>query len=155
MSLNESKVEEAALTWFAELGYSVMHGPAIAPGEQGAQRTGFGEVVLAERFLAALGKLNPKLPAEALGEAFRKVTMAQRPLLTANNRAFHRMLVDGIAVECRRKDGTVGAQIARLVDFDDPEANDWLAQNQFTVIHAPSHPARRAAVEPAEQASRV
>ena len=74
------------------------------------------------------------MPAEALDEAFRKVTVPQHPSLIANNRAFHRMLMDGIAVECRRKDGTIGAEIVRLVDFDDPEANDWLAVNQFTVI---------------------
>ena len=44
------------------------------------------------------------------------------------------MLVDGITVECRRKDDSIGAEIVRLMDFDDPEANDWLAVNQFTVI---------------------
>jgi type I restriction enzyme R subunit len=58
----------------------------------------------------------------------------QHPSLIANNRAFHRMLIDGITVECRRKDGSIGAEIVRLMDFDDPEANDWVAVNQFTVI---------------------
>jgi type I restriction enzyme R subunit len=74
------------------------------------------------------------LPAEALDEAFRKVTVQPHPSLIANNRMFHRMLVDGITVECRRKDGSIGAEIVRLIDFDDPEGNDWLAVNQFTVI---------------------
>jgi type I restriction enzyme R subunit len=74
------------------------------------------------------------LPSEALQEAFRKVTFPQHPSLIANNRAFHRMLVDGIAVECRRKDGSIGAEIVHLIDFNDPEANDWLTINQFTVI---------------------
>ena len=62
------------------------------------------------------------------------VTVPQHPSLIANNRAFHRMLVDGIAVECRRKDDSIGAEIVRLIDFDDPDSNDWLAVNQFTVI---------------------
>ncbi|MBI4660533.1 MAG: hypothetical protein HY735_16980 [Verrucomicrobia bacterium] len=43
------------------------------------------------------------------------------------------MLVDGIPVECQRKDDSIGAEIVRLIDFDDPEANDWLVVNQFTV----------------------
>jgi type I restriction enzyme R subunit len=126
----ESVVEDAALSWLGELEYSVLHGPEIAPGELAAERAGFGETVLAERLRAALRKLNPTLPAEALEEAFRKVTAS----LIANNRAFHRMLVDGITVECRRKDESIGAEIVRLIDFDDPDANDWLAVNQFTVI---------------------
>ncbi|MGA2853923.1 MAG: type I restriction endonuclease subunit R [Verrucomicrobiota bacterium] len=130
----ESVVEDAALAWFGELNYPVLHGPDIAPGELAAERTAFGETILAERFKTALHKLNPGLPAEALDEAFRKVTVPQHPSLIANNRTFHRMLVDGIAVECRRKDDSIGAEIVRLVDFDDSDANDWLAVNQFTVI---------------------
>ncbi len=87
-----------------------------------------------ERLRAALRKLNPKLATEALDEAFRKITIPQHPSLIASNRAFHRMLVDGIAVECRRKDGSIGAEIVRLIDFGDVENNDWLVVNQFTVI---------------------
>ena len=130
----ESVVEDAALAWFGELGFAVLHGPEIAPGELAAERTGFGEGLLPKRLRAALRKLNPTLPTEALDEAFRRVTVPQHPSLIANNRAFHRMLVDGIAVECRRKDDSIGAEIVRLVDFDDPDANDWLVVNQFTVI---------------------
>ena len=110
------------------------HGQEIAPGEAAAERTSFGEAFLPERLRAALRKLNPKLPAEALDEAFRKITIPQHPSLIASNRAFHRMLVDGIAVECRRKDGSIGAEIVRLIDFADAENNDWLVVNQFTVI---------------------
>ncbi|MGB8369727.1 MAG: type I restriction endonuclease subunit R [Limisphaerales bacterium] len=130
----ESVVEDAALAWLGELGFVVLHGPEIAPGELAAERTSLGDGLLPKRLRAALRKLNPTLPTEALDEAFRKVTVPQHPSLIANNRAFHRMLVDGIAVECRRKDDSIGAEIVRLVDFDDPEANDWLAVNQFTVI---------------------
>ena len=134
MSFTESVVEDATLSWFGELDYSLLHGQNIAPGEAAAERTSFGEAFLPERLRAALRKLNPKLPAEALDEAFRKITIPQHPSLIANNRAFHRMLVDGIAVECRRKDGSIGAEIVRLIDFDDAENNDWLVVNQFTVI---------------------
>lgn len=130
----ESVVEDAVLAWLGELQYAVLHGPEIAPGESASERAGFGETVLAARLRAALRKLNPALPAEASDEAFRIVSVPPHPSLIANNRAFHRLLVDGIAVECRRKDDSIGAEIVRLVDFTDPEANDWLAVNQFTVI---------------------
>ncbi|MEO8615492.1 MAG: type I restriction endonuclease [Luteolibacter sp.] len=65
MSLNESIVEEAALTWFGELGYAVGHGPQIAPGEPAAVRDGFGEVVLVGRLREAIRRLNPAIPEEA------------------------------------------------------------------------------------------
>ena len=133
-NLVESDVELASLDWLQQLGYATIFGPHIAPTDPSAERTSFGETVLPGRLRAALRKLNASLPAGALDEAFRKVTVPQHPSLIANNRAFHRMLVEGIAVECRRKDGTIGAEIVRLVDFDDPETNDWLAVNQFTVI---------------------
>jgi type I restriction enzyme R subunit len=133
-NFTESIVEDAALAWFGELGFAVLHGPEIAPGELAAERTSLGEGLLPKRLRAALRKLNPTLPSEALDEAFRRVTVPQHPSLIANNRAFHRMLVDGIAVECRRKDDSIGAEIVRLMDFDDSDANDWLAVNQFTVI---------------------
>jgi type I restriction enzyme, R subunit len=131
---SESIVEDAALSWLGALQYSTEPGPEIIPGELSPERTSLSEVVLPERLRTALRKLNTALPAEALAEAFRKVTVPQHPSLIANNRAFHRMLVDGIAVECRRKDGSIGAEIVRLIDFNDSEANDWLAVNQFTVI---------------------
>jgi len=134
MNFSESTVEDAALGWFGDLDYAVLHGPEIAPGEAAAERSSFSEAFLPERLRAALRKLNPKLPAEALEDAFRKITLPQHPSLIANNRAFHRMLVDGIAVECRRKDGSIGAEIVRLIDFADAENNDWLVVNQFTVI---------------------
>lgn len=133
-NLVESDVELASLDWLQQLGYATIFGPHIAPTEPSAERTSYGEAVLPERLRAALRKLNTSLPEEALDEAFRKVTVLQHPSLIANNRAFHRMLVDGIAVECRRKDDSIGGEIVRMIDFDDPAANDWLAVNQFTVI---------------------
>ncbi|MBL9143839.1 MAG: hypothetical protein JNM99_09160 [Verrucomicrobiaceae bacterium] len=59
MSLTESIVEDAALTWFGELGYAVGHGPQMAPGEPAAERESFGEVVLVGRLREALRRLKP------------------------------------------------------------------------------------------------
>ena len=69
MSLNESTVEDAALTWFAELGYAVAHGPDLAPGEPLAERDSFSDVLLLGRLRAAIARLNPALPAEARDES--------------------------------------------------------------------------------------
>ena len=134
MSLNESIVEDAALEWFGELGYAVGHGPHLAPGEPAAERDSFSEVVLVGRLRAAIRRLNPAIPEEARAEALRKVLRVGTPSLTQTNRAFHRMLRDGVPVEYPRPDGSIAGDHVRLVDFDDVRANDWLAVNQFTVI---------------------
>ena len=134
MSLNESIVEDAALEWFGELGYAVGHGPQLAPGEPAAERESFGEVVLVGRLREAIRRLNPAIPEEAREEALRKVLRVGTPSLTQTNRAFHRMLRDGVPVEYPRPDGSIAGDHVRLVDFGDVRANDWLAVNQFTVI---------------------
>jgi type I restriction enzyme R subunit len=134
MSLNESIVEDAALEWFGELGYAVGHGPHIAPGELAAERDSFGDVVLVGRLREAIWSLNPAIPEEAREEALRKVLRVGTPALVQTNRAFHRMLRDGVPVEYPRPDGSIAGDHVRLVDFSDVRANDWLAVNQFTVV---------------------
>jgi len=132
----ESTVEEAALAWLAGLGWEVLHGPEIAYGAPGAERAsaGYRDVFLERRLRDALSRLNPQLPPDAVDEAHRKLTRSDAPTLIERNRALHRMLVDGITVEYRRPDGSIAGAQARLLDFDDPSANAWMAINQFTVV---------------------
>ncbi|MDP1697811.1 MAG: type I restriction endonuclease subunit R [Xanthomonadaceae bacterium] len=134
MSLNESTVEDAALEWFRELGYAIGHGPQLAPGEPAAERDSFAEVVLAGRLREAIARLNPSIPEDARDEALRKVLRVGTPSLTQSNRAFHRMLRDGVDVEYPREDGSIKGDKVLLVDFADVRANDWFVVNQFTVI---------------------
>jgi type I restriction enzyme, R subunit len=131
----ESVVEDAALAWLEALGYSVLHGPDIAVGMIGAERSdpNYRDVVLDGRLRRALFLLNPDLPQEALDDAYRKLIRSDAPLLVERNRAMHRMLVDGVTVEYRRKDGSIRGAQARIIDFASPDKNDWLVVNQFTV----------------------
>ncbi len=134
MNLNESIVEDAALEWFGELGYTLGHGPHLAPGEPAAERDSFSEVVLVGRLREAIRQLNFSIPEEAREEALRKVLRVGTPALVQTNRAFHRMLRDGVPVEYPRPDGSIAGDHVRLLDFDDVRANDWFVVNQFTVI---------------------
>jgi type I restriction enzyme, R subunit len=137
----ESTVEAAALAWLANSGFAVAHGPEIAFGQPGAERSDptYRDVILEWRLREALVRLNPELPQEALDDAFRKIVRADGPTLIDRNRAVHRMLVDGVTVEYRRVDGSIAGAQARVIDFEDPEANDWLAVNQFTVVGPQGH----------------
>ena len=133
-SFTESEVEAAALEWLDALGWNVAHGPDIAPEAAGSERRDYTQVVLHHRLRAALARLNPALPVEALADAFRKVTRPEGATLEARNRALHRMLVDGVTVEHRTAAGAVrGAQVS-VIDFENPANNDWLAVNQLTVV---------------------
>ncbi len=132
-ALSESDVEAAALEWLANLGWQVAHGPDIAPGAAGEERPDYGAVVLERRLRDALARLNPELPLDALDDAYRRLTRPPGATLDARNRAFHRLLVDGVTVEYRTAAGAIRGAQARAVDFEDPANNDWLAVNQFTV----------------------
>jgi type I restriction enzyme R subunit len=133
VSFTESLVEDAALAWLENLGWSVRHGSDIAPSEPAAERDDYSQVVLAQRLRDALTLLNPQLPAEALEDAFRKLTRPEGPTVEARNRAVHRLLVDGITVEYRHPDGRIAGAQARVINLAKPDENDFLAVNQFTV----------------------
>ena len=94
MPISESIVEEAALDWLGGLGYEVVSGLAIAPGETAAERSDYKQVFLFDRLQTKLEDLNPKVPLEGLQEALRKIHLVNHPTLIENNRAFHRLLVE-------------------------------------------------------------
>ncbi|MEG9883486.1 MAG: type I restriction endonuclease subunit R [Hyphomicrobiales bacterium] len=132
-TFTESVVEQAALAWLESAGWQIINGAEIAPGEPSAERNSYSEVILERRLHEGLADLNPTLPPDALNEAFRKLLRPEGSELILQNRGLHRLLVDGVPVEYRSPDGAIRGAQARVIDFDRPEANDWLAVNQFSV----------------------
>jgi type I restriction enzyme R subunit len=132
IDFTESLVELAALEWFADLGYAIGSGPDLEPGGIIQARATLQEVKLRPRLLGALRQINPGVPDVALEEAIRRVEQVGQPSLVLTNRDFHLMLVNGIEVEVMTPDGLRGERV-ELVDFDYPEANEFLAVNQVTV----------------------
>src|SRR5581483_7243860 len=130
----ESTVEQAALEIFVALGYTVLHGPNIAPGEMFAERRSYQDVVLLERLRSGLTRINPNVPSAAIEEAIRKLLRTESQVPEENNRRFHRFLVDGVSVEYKGEDGRIIYDLVKLFDFADDGNNDWLAVNQFTVV---------------------
>ena len=135
-NFTESVVEEATLEWLEGLGYTVLNGPEIAAGEPAAEREDFGyhDVILERRLRLALARLNPKLPPEALEDAYKRLTLADESSAVTCNHALHQKLVEGVTVEYTRPDGSIGGALVHVIDFDHPENNDWVAVNQFTVV---------------------
>ena len=133
-AVTESLVEAAALAYFADLGYTIAHGPDLAPDSSHPERTGYADVVLMGRLRAAVARTNPAIAAEARDEAIRRVLHRDSPSLNGANQQLHRYLTEGVPVEYRTAEGRVVHDTLWLADFARPAANDWLAVNQFTVV---------------------
>ena len=130
----ESHVEEAAIAWLSDLGYAATNGLTIGPDGMKPERASYGDVLLIDRLRTAIASLNPNLSPETQTEVLAKVRQSETPSLVEENRRLHRYLVEGVPVEVRRPDGTISGEQGRLIDFGNPDANDWLVVNQFTVI---------------------
>lgn len=132
--VSETDVEAVLLAQLEKLGYAISHGPDISPDGPAPERVSYDQMLLVSRLRAALERFNQHLPTETLEEVLRKVQQTETPSLVEENRRLHRYLVEGVPVEVTREDGSTGGDAAYLVDFADPERNDWLAVNQYTVI---------------------
>jgi len=130
--ITEDLLEQHAITWFQELGYEFLHGPDIAPDTDAGERDGWQQAILPKRLYRALERLNPYTPASALDDALHRVLHPEHPSLLLNNRAFHKRLTDGVNVDMAGDDGTVGEYV-RLIDYDNPDSNELLVINQFSV----------------------
>jgi len=106
--INEDQVERLAIEWFQELGYDYLHGYDITPDSSTPERNNYQEVLLSSRLHTALTKLNPALPSSAIDEAVHLLQKPQYTTLIQNNRAFHKMLLQGIPVEVKGKETTKG-----------------------------------------------
>ncbi|MAS87171.1 MAG: DEAD/DEAH box helicase [Micavibrio sp.] len=130
----EDVVEQAALAWFENLGYELIHGPDIAPGGEDQQRADYADVVLDQKLRSALATINPEIPADVIDEVYRKVSTSATPDLFEDNQLFHNMLVNGVDVEYAKEDGRITGDKVWLIDFDKLENNSFYAVNQFTVV---------------------
>lgn len=95
----EDHVEEAALEWLGELGWTIAHGPDVCPDSPQPLRAAYQDVVLLDRFRDAVARLNPSVPAESREEAMRRVLASETPSLVEENRRLHQYLVEGVPVE--------------------------------------------------------
>lgn len=133
-NFNENVVEQAALQYFAELGYRRVHGPEIAPGEPGTERSSYEDVILWGRLRDALRRINPGTDAALIAEAVKSVQRAESQSPIDENARLHKLITEGVPVEHRDGDGLLRTTRLWLVDFDEPENNDWMAVNQFTIV---------------------
>ena len=136
----ENTIEEFTIELLERLGYQYIYAPDIAhdastgsaTGER-PERNSYEDVLLAGRLQDAIRRINPKIPTDSQEEALKEIHRINSPELIANNEAFHRMLTEGINVSYQ-KDGHQRGDLVWLIDFENPENNEFIVANQFTVI---------------------
>ena len=131
--LTESAIETLAIERLQSLGYSYVYAPDIAPDATTPERESFAEILLLSRLCNAVARINPTVPAAALEEAIKTIQRIGSPELLANNEMFHRFLTEGIKVSYQ-KNGNTRGDLVWLIDFDNPDNNEFVVANQFTII---------------------
>ncbi len=132
--LSEDDIEKALIAQFADLGYANLPDAVIGPDGTAPERASYGDVILRGRLEAAVARLNPDVPPDTREDAIKRVIGAESASLVEENRRLHRLLVEGVDVEFHADDGTIRGDKVRLIDFDNPDANDWLVVDQMVVI---------------------
>ncbi|WP_151707762.1 type I restriction endonuclease subunit R [Acinetobacter junii] len=131
--MNESQLENLCLDWFSENGWEVVHGIDIAPDSSNPLRKDYKQVLIETDLHAAFERLNPHLPINCFEQVLQKLNQPESLDLVTNNRAFHRMLLEGVPVTYKKQDDWVHDH-AFLVDFNHMQQNRFVAVNQFTIL---------------------
>ena len=131
--ITESSIEQFTIELLEKQGFHYIYGPDIAPDSETPTRQSFEDVLLLEKLRNAVARINPTIPADVREDAIKQIQRINSPELISNNETFHRMLTEGIKVTYQ-KDGNSRGNLVWLIDFNDPENNDFVVLNQFTVI---------------------
>ncbi|MBW8333988.1 MAG: type I restriction endonuclease subunit R [Prolixibacteraceae bacterium] len=131
--ITENQIELLAIQCLESLGYHYLFGPEIAPDGHSPERDSFEQVLLLNRIKTAVRKINPGIPADAQNEAIKEIQRIASPELLANNETFHRLLTEGIPVTKRVQGDDRGDRVW-LIDFKNPQNNEFLVVNQFTIV---------------------
>jgi type I restriction enzyme R subunit len=130
--ITEDQLEQECLSWFREIGYQIKHGTDIAPETSQAERSDFRQVILQSRLSDALYKLNPAVPSHVIDAAVTQITNPNIPGLLSANRQLHKWITQGYPVKFMVDNVERGIRLS-LIDFHNPDNNDWLAVNQFAI----------------------
>ncbi len=131
--ITENTIESFCIELLEKQGYEYIYAPDIAPDSENPQRSSFEDVLLSSHLTDAIARINPTIPHDAQQEAIKEISRIHSPELLTNNERFHRMLTEGVKVSYQ-KDGNQRGDLVWLVDFANPENNDFVVANQLTVI---------------------
>lgn len=131
--ITEDKIETFAIEVLQSIGWEYVHGLAIAPGAEKAERENFEQIILTDRLRKAVAVLNPDIPQDAQEQAIQKVLRIYSPELLHNNETFHQLLVEKVKIPYQQNGFERSYEVA-LVDFENPMNNTFLCVNQYSIV---------------------
>ena len=131
--ITEDQLEQLCLEWFQSIGYDYVCGYDIAPDTDKPERSDYRQVILHDRLLSRLKVINPHIPVATLEQVALQIAKPETPILINNNKAFHRLLLEGVKVEFKDSTGKEKTDYVQLVDFSKVSNNQFLVVNQFTI----------------------
>ena len=129
----ESDLEEACIEVLQEMGYEYKYGPDISVDGEYPERASYRDVLLKDRILDALFRINKGFSEDSIKDAYRQITSFSSAMLIENNLEFFKLLKEGIDVPVK-KGGEISSEKVFLIDFENPKKNEFLVVNQFTII---------------------
>jgi len=131
----DAAIEQPAIQLFGGLGWetaNLYHEWASGKSTEG--RESEKQVVLEGRLRSALERLNPELPPDAIGKVIEEVARDRSRMVPVNaNQELWRLLREGVKVKVTTPRGGQETKTARIIDWRDPTANDFLLASQFWV----------------------
>lgn len=121
----EEQLENVVIEYFEEIGYEYLHAQHLQRDER--------EVLLLDRLESALVKLNQGIPLEVIHQAMREIKHFDTNDVFTNNRVFHKKLTEAIEIP-EYADGETIYHRVHLIDWDNPDNNDFLVVNQLEVV---------------------
>jgi type I restriction enzyme R subunit len=123
-------VEQPAINWFQDIGYSYVHGSFLIP--DAGERESYRHCILKRRFLNAIQRLNPWLTNTLAEEVYKQIIELDHPDFVIKGKLFYDLLTNGVKLTFKegKEERT---KIVKLIDFESIENNDFLIANQFKV----------------------
>ncbi|OGU90658.1 MAG: hypothetical protein A2492_09405 [Ignavibacteria bacterium RIFOXYC12_FULL_35_11] len=131
--ITEDKIEYLAIEELQLLGWEYIHGLAIAPEAEKAERQSFEQIILTERLRKSVSIINPHIPKAAQEQAIQKILRIYSTDLLHNNETFHQHLAEKVKIPYQQ-DGYERSHEVALIDFENVENNQFLAVNQYTIV---------------------
>lgn len=129
----DSIVEQPTIQLLQDLGYDYLYWPSISPGWENPMRESWNDVILKPILLDRLKTFNPFLDDDWLEEIYRILHNFKNSDEKVNNKDFYKYLIEWIPYEYRDSKWEKITDFVRLIDFENPENNDWKVVNQLTI----------------------
>ena len=130
-------VEAPALEQLKGLGWLHIDGTTLVP-EKSNHRSSLKDVVLTPNLEQAIQRINPWISVDNLRKVIREVTLIQTSTLMESNKWFWERLTQYFSVDQDLGSGRRG-QTLKLIDFDQPENNEFLCVDQFKIQGPSQH----------------